>query len=168
MGVYMQMRFIAAFCCAATAAVAENRPDAIVTFAFASTALTVQYGLYFAAPTAVTCGQRRYRVYDDTARMLGQTGPLAPGQGAMVRLGAGFAAGPVAVRVVALGCDAAMPDLRWVRLNKPSPDHGHPHSARSAQKNQGQTCNGQSGPGPTEGAGALAGAQPQQGQDDDG
>ena len=156
----MQMRFIAAFCCAATAALAENRPDAIVTFAFASTALTVQHGLYFAAPAAVTCGHRRYRVYDATAQMLGQTAPLAPDQGAMVRLGAGFAAGPVVVRVVALGCDAAMPDLRWVRLNKPSPDHGHWHAALSAQKDQGQTCKGQSGPGSTEGTEALAGAQP--------
>lgn len=75
-----------------------------------------------AAPEA-GCRRVRFRVVGDGV-LLGQTPPLAPGELVVVRLGRGFPAGQVQLRIAAIGCDQPPAALRRVTLAKMSPDHG--------------------------------------------
>ena len=96
-----------------------------IAFVFTSISQTHQNGLYIAAQQGVDCHRRRYQVFDDDQRLLGQSGPLVPGEDALVRIGSGFKRGAVAVTVVTKDCDQIPASVRWLRLGKPSPDHGN-------------------------------------------
>ena len=95
-----------------------------VSFSFQGLSESVQHGLIVTAPADTSCQHRRYRVLAADARLLGQTGPLTPGKAALVRLGGGFGRGEVRVTVIETGCGGQPASLRWLRLNKASPDHG--------------------------------------------
>ena len=95
-----------------------------VSFGFPGLSEGVQHGLLIGAPNDTSCHRARYRVLAPDLRLLGQTGSLAPGKVALVPLGGGFGPGEVRVTVVETGCGGRPASLRWVRLNKASPDHG--------------------------------------------
>jgi hypothetical protein len=79
------------------------------------------YGLWLAAPQH-GCRSVRYVVTAHGAR-LGFTGPLGPGEGAVVRIGRGFVQGEHALAITGVGCGAPPAEARRVRLGKSSPDH---------------------------------------------
>ncbi|MES2146102.1 MAG: hypothetical protein V4516_17535 [Pseudomonadota bacterium] len=90
-------------------------------YILAATTEAHSYGLWLAAPKA-GCRTVRYVVTAEGTR-LGFSGPLAPGEGAVVRIGQGFAAGRHALAITAYGCTRPPAATRRVRLAKPSPDH---------------------------------------------
>jgi hypothetical protein len=89
---------------------------------FASTSVHRSYGLLVAAPDT-GCRHVRFRIEDDTARLLGQSPPLAPGELAVVRLGRGFPQGRNLVTIASVGCDKPPAAIRRVILAKAGPDH---------------------------------------------
>ncbi len=80
------------------------------------------YGLWLTAPDG-GCRSVRYVVTDGGAR-LGFSRSLRPGEGAVVRIGHGFAQGDHILDIIGVGCDDPPAEARRVRLGKPSPDHG--------------------------------------------
>ncbi|WP_374431279.1 hypothetical protein [Tabrizicola sp.] len=92
------------------------------TISLTSVSAQRSYGLLLAAPEA-GCRRVRFRV-EGAGVVLGQTPPLDPGELAVVRLGRGFPAGPVRLRIAAIGCDSPPAATRRVTLAKLSPDHG--------------------------------------------
>jgi hypothetical protein len=97
--------------------------DCGTPYRFTSVSETRSYGILIAAPD-VGCGAVRFRIEDDTATMLGQTPPLAPGELAVVRMGRGFAKGDHLLTIAAVGCAASPAATRRVTFAKRSPDHG--------------------------------------------
>jgi hypothetical protein len=81
------------------------------------------YGLLIGAPDA-GCRRVRYRVETSGQALLGRTPILAAGEVAVVRIGAGFRAGPHVLVVTGEGCSQAPGLSRRVTLRKTSPDHG--------------------------------------------
>jgi hypothetical protein len=81
------------------------------------------YGLLLEAP-AGDCRRVRYSIRTASARFLGHTPPLGPGEVAVVRMGRGFAEGDHDLTIAADGCAAQPMTTRRVTLAKTSPDHG--------------------------------------------
>lgn len=81
------------------------------------------YGLLIAAPDS-GCRHVRFRVEGQDAHFLGHTPPLAPGELAVVHLGAGFPQGETRLTVASVGCDAPPAATLRVVLRKTAPDHG--------------------------------------------
>jgi hypothetical protein len=92
-------------------------------FHLASTSDLRQYGVLIAAPDT-GCRRVRFRVETDRSVFLGHTGPLAPGELALVRMGRGFSPGDHRLTIAAEGCAALPAATRRVTLAKASPDHG--------------------------------------------
>jgi hypothetical protein len=90
-------------------------------YVLAATAEAHDYGLWLAAPAA-GCRVVRYVVMADGAR-LGFSGPLAPGEGVIIRIGDGFTEGDHHLAITAVGCAFPPSSARRVLLGKPSPDH---------------------------------------------
>lgn len=90
---------------------------------FRSVSEARSYGLLIAAPDS-GCRHVRFRVEGQDAVFLGHTPPLAPGELAIVRLGAGFPQGENRLTVASVGCDAPPAATRRVVLKKTAPDHG--------------------------------------------
>jgi hypothetical protein len=91
-------------------------------YILAATTEVHSYGLWLRAP-AKGCRSVRYVVTADGAR-LGFSGPLTPGEGAVVRIGYGFAQGDHTLSITGFGCGDPPGEARRVLLGKPSPDHG--------------------------------------------
>jgi hypothetical protein len=106
-------------------AVAETGPcdDCGTRYRLTSVSDARSYGILIAAPD-IGCGHVRFRIEDDTATMLGQTPPLAPGELAVVRVGRGFAKGDHLLTIAPVGCAARPAATRRVTFAKGSPDHG--------------------------------------------
>lgn len=102
-------------------------------FHLSSSADSRTYALLLAAPEA-GCPRVRYRVETASQVFLGHTPPLAPGEVAVVRLGAGFAEGVHVLHIAALGCATGPVLARRVTLRKASPDHGWRAAALLAGK----------------------------------
>lgn len=81
------------------------------------------YGLLLEAPVG-ECRRVRYSVRNASARVLGHTPPLGPGEVAVVRMGRGFAEGDHELTIAAEGCATQPLTTRRVTLAKASPDHG--------------------------------------------
>ena len=90
-------------------------------YVLAATTEAHTYGLWLAAP-AKGCRSVRYVVTAGGAR-LGFSGPLAPGEGVVVRIGRGFAEVPHNLAITGVGCDQPPAQAWRIRLGKPSPDH---------------------------------------------
>lgn len=103
-------------------------PGCLTTVQFASTSDRRSYGLLVAAPES-GCLRVRFRIQHDSAGILGQSPPLAPGELAVIRLGRGFPQGENRVTIVSIGCDAPPAETRRVILA----NNGHDHSWRSGQ-----------------------------------
>jgi hypothetical protein len=99
--------------------VSVSRPS--YPYVLSATADTHSYGLWLTAPAS---GARavRYIVVLDQAR-LGASPPLRPGEGAVIRIGRGFAEGDHALAITCIGCEVAPPKARRVILGRSSPDH---------------------------------------------
>lgn len=93
------------------------------SYRLTSASETRSYGILIAAPD-IGCRRVRFRVKDETATILGQTPPLAPGELAVVRMGRGFTAGDHFLTISSVGCETSPAATRRVTLAKGSPDHG--------------------------------------------
>lgn len=102
-------------------AFAEDVLQGSHAFVLAATADTHSYGLWLAAPQS-DCRVARYMVTADGAR-LGFSAPLGPGEGAVIRIGRGFAIGAHDLTITSLGCISPPAEARRVLLGKSSPDH---------------------------------------------
>ncbi|MEZ5798454.1 MAG: hypothetical protein R3D63_13830 [Paracoccaceae bacterium] len=91
-------------------------------FLLTSVSETRSYGVLVLAPDK-GCGAMRFLVYADGA-LLARSPTLAPGEGAVVRLGNGFAEGEHLLRIETAGCADQPFTGRRVVLKKTSPDHG--------------------------------------------
>ena len=103
-------------------------------YVLVATAEAHSYGLWIAAPAA-GCRSVRYVVTSLGAR-LGFTGPLGPGDGAVVRIGRGFAQGDHRLVITAIGCNHPPAEARRVLLAKPSPDHAWRAQANAGYRRQ--------------------------------
>ena len=93
-------------------------------FTFTSASDLARYGVFITGPDLPGCAAWAYVVQDGLGRVRGHSGAVRPGQGALVRLNGGFAAGQATVTIVAQGCRSQRVAARRVRLGKSSPDHG--------------------------------------------
>ena len=92
-------------------------------FSLASVSASRSYGVLLAAPEN-GCARVRYLVESATGARLGQSGPVGPGEVAVVRVGAGFAEGRHVLQIATVGCVAPPDQTRQVSFRKVSPDHG--------------------------------------------
>jgi hypothetical protein len=92
-------------------------------FTLISVSEAKSYALLLEAP-AGDCRRVRYSIRTASARFLGHTPPLGPGEVAVVRMGRGFAEGDHDLTIAADGCSAQPLTTRRVTLAKTSPDHG--------------------------------------------
>ena len=95
--------------------------DPVAQLTFTAQAPGKSYGLYLAAPLGGSAFVR-YRI--DVSGMRPRTLVLRAGEGRLVSLGSGFAAGAHRVQIAAEGCAQSPEMLRAVVLRKASPDHG--------------------------------------------
>ena len=120
----MKALFFAGVCAvvAASAPVFADAPKQSDTdFVLTASSDLRNYGVWVAAPHNC-CRVVRY-VVASAGRTLGQSTPLRPGDGALIRIGRGFAIGEHVLKVTAIGCDVAPAEARRVLLGKTSPDH---------------------------------------------
>jgi hypothetical protein len=96
------------------------RADAVLLMA--SGGMPKSYGVLVEAPPS-DCAHARF-VVSEGRQVLGHTPPLAPGDRAVVRMGARFDEGTHVLTVRATGCQAGTPALSRVVLGKRGPDHG--------------------------------------------
>jgi hypothetical protein len=93
-------------------------------FTLASVSETRSYGVFLVAPDDADCPFVRFRIRRPGEPFLGQSPPLRPGQGVVVRMGRGFAPGEHALFIETSGCRGHPATSRRVTLAKASPDHG--------------------------------------------
>ncbi len=90
-------------------------------FVLTSTSASTSYGVLVMAPDT-HCAASRVVLSSDEGTWKSAT--LAPGELAVVRMGAGFSPGDHRVTMRVLGCDQRAIAARRVTLKKHSPDHG--------------------------------------------
>lgn len=118
----------ALFCAGVCVAIALSGPVSAETqkrsetdFVLTASSDLRSYGVWISAP-AEGCRIVRY-VVASAGRTLGHSPPLRPGDGALIRIGRGFAMGDHVLDVTGIGCDDPPAEARRVLLGKSSPDH---------------------------------------------
>ena len=120
----MKALFLSGFCAAvavSTAVSAEPQKRSATDFVLTASSDLRSYGVWVSAPEK-GCRVVRY-VVASAGRTLGHSPPLRPGDGALIRIGRGFAMGDHVLDVTGIGCDAPPAEARRVLLGKTAPDH---------------------------------------------
>lgn len=99
----------------------EPQQRSVTDFVLTASSDLRSYGVWVAAP-AKGCRVVRY-VVASAGRTLGHSPPLRPGDGALIRIGRGFAMGDHVLDVTGIGCDDPPAEARRVLLGKSAPDH---------------------------------------------
>ena len=100
---------------------AEPQKQSETDFVLTASSDLRSYGVWVAAPDN-GCRVVRY-VVASAGRTLGHSPPLRPGDGALIRIGRGFAMGDHVLDVTGVGCDFPPETARRVIIGRAGPDH---------------------------------------------